>query len=46
VIEHRETVSEIYIVPGKNIAVDELTVLFKGKIIFKNYNTKNQLSGA
>jgi hypothetical protein len=32
--------------PGKNIVIDESTVAFKHKIIFKTYNPKNQRSGA
>jgi hypothetical protein len=33
-------------VPGEDTAIDKSTVGFKGKIIFKTYNPKNQWSGA
>jgi hypothetical protein len=38
VIEHIEKQLQKYFVLGKNIAIAELTVGFKGKIIFKTYN--------
>jgi hypothetical protein len=40
VIEHIEKQFQKYFVPSKNIAIDESTVVFKGKIIFKTYNPK------
>jgi hypothetical protein len=46
VIEHIEKQFQKYFVPSKNIAIDESTVGFKGKIIFKTYNPKNLRSGA
>jgi hypothetical protein len=39
-IEHMVKQFQTYFVPGKNIATDESTVGFKGKIIFKIYNAK------
>jgi hypothetical protein len=46
VIEHIEKQFQKYFMPSKNIAIDESTVVFKGKIIFKTYNLKNIQSGA
>jgi hypothetical protein len=46
VIEYIVKQFQKYFVPGKNIAIDELTVWFNGKIIFEIYNPKYQRSGA
>jgi hypothetical protein len=47
VIEHTEKQFKKNFVPGKNIALDQSTVGFKHKIIFKTYNPKKkQQSGA
>jgi hypothetical protein len=46
VIKHIEKQFQKYFVLGKNFAIDESTVGFKGKIIFKTYNPKNLQSGA
>jgi hypothetical protein len=40
VIKNIEKQFQKYFVPSKNIAIDESTVGFKGKIIFKTYNAK------
>lgn len=40
VIEHIERQFQKYFVPDRNIAIDESTIGFKGKIIFKTYNPK------
>jgi hypothetical protein len=40
VIKHIEEQFQKYCVPGKITAIDESTVGFKGKIIFKTYNPK------
>jgi hypothetical protein len=40
VIEHIEKNFQQHFVPGKNISIDESTVGFKGKILFKTYNPK------
>ena len=39
-IEKIENLFQKYFVPGRNIAIDESTVGFKGKVIFKTYNPK------
>jgi hypothetical protein len=41
VIEHIEKQFQKNVVPGKNIAIEESTVGFKGKIIFKTVHFKN-----
>jgi hypothetical protein len=38
--EHMEKQFQKYFVPGNNVAIDESTVGFKGKISFKTYNPK------
>jgi hypothetical protein len=43
VIEHIEKQFQKYFVPGKNVAIDESAVGFKGKISFKTYNPKKIL---
>jgi hypothetical protein len=40
VIEHAEKQFQKYCVPGKNAAIDDSTVGFKGKIILKIYNPR------
>jgi hypothetical protein len=40
VIEHIEKEFQKYSVPGKNIAIDKSTVVFRGKIIYQTYNPK------
>jgi hypothetical protein len=46
VIEHIDKQFQKYFVPVKNITIDKSTVGFKGKIISKIYNPKDQRSGA
>jgi hypothetical protein len=41
-IEHIKKQFQKYFVPGKNIAIDESTVQFKGKILFKTYNLEKK----
>jgi hypothetical protein len=45
VIEYIEKQFQKYFAPSKNIAIDESTVGFKGKIIFKTCNPKDLQSG-
>lgn len=40
IIEKIEKLFHKYFIPGRNIAIDESTVGFKGKILFKTYNPK------
>jgi hypothetical protein len=46
VIKHIMKQFQKYFVPSQHIAIDESTVGFKGKIIFKTYNPKKPRSGA
>jgi hypothetical protein len=43
VIEYIEKQFQKHFVPGKNVAIDESTVGFKGQISFKTYNPKKNL---
>jgi hypothetical protein len=44
VTEHLEKQFQKDFVPGKNTAIDESTVVFKGKIIFKTCNKKKTMN--